>query len=111
MEIIGSSTRQLQHLSIEVLAGILKPAWIQDAAAAATPPTQRDRKLPGPFMVWLLVAMGLDRSLAIKKGLARIGNLLGGTPLWEALPSSAAVVEARNRLGFGAMRVLLERFQ
>lgn len=111
MEIIGSSLRQLQHFSIEVVAGILKPAWIQEAAAAATQPTQRDRKLPGPFMVWLLVAMGLHRSLAIGNVLDRIGNLLGLSPLWETPPSSAAIVEARNRLGFGAMRVLLERFQ
>lgn len=111
MEIIGSSLRPLQHFSIEVLAGILKPAWIQEAAAAATQPTQRDRKLPGPFMVWLLVAMGLHRSLAIGNVLSRIGNLLGLSPLWETPPTSAAIVEARNRLGFGAMRVLLERFQ
>lgn len=111
MELIGSSLRPLQHFSLEVLAGILKPAWIREASAAATQPTQRDRKLPAPFMVWLLVAMALYRSLAIKNVLDRIGNLLGVTPLWEALPSSAAVVEARNRLGFGAMRVLLERLQ
>jgi len=111
MEIIGSSLRQLQHFSIEVLAGILKPTWIEEAAAAATQPTQRDRKLPGPFMVWLLVAMGLHRSLAIGNVLSRIGNLLGLSPLWETPPSSAAIVEARNRLGFGALRVLLERFQ
>jgi hypothetical protein len=111
MEIIGSSLRQLQHFSIEVLAGILKPAWVQEAAAAATQPTQRDRKLPGAFMVWLLVAMGLHRSLAIGNVLDRIGNLLGLSPLWETRPSSAAIVEARNRLGFGAMRVLLERLQ
>jgi hypothetical protein len=111
MEIIGSSLRQLQHFSLEVLASILKAEWIQEAAAAATHPTQRDRKLPAPFMIWLLVAMGLYRTLAIQNVLDRIGNLLGVAPLWEALPSSAAVVEARNRLGFGAMRVLLARFQ
>lgn len=111
MEIIGSSLRQLQHFSIEVLAGILNPAWIREAASAATQPTQRDRKLPAPFMVWLLVAMGLYRSLAIKNVLDRIGNLLGLTSLWETPPSSAAVVEARNRLGFRAMRVLLARLQ
>lgn len=111
MEIIGSSLRQLQHFSLEVLAGILKPEWIQEAAGAATQPTQRDRKLPAPFMVWLLVSMGLYRSLAIQNVLDRIGNLLGLAPLWKRLPSSAAVVEARNRLGFRAMRILLERFQ
>jgi hypothetical protein len=43
--------------------------------------------------------------------LSRIGNLMGLPPLWETPPSSAAIVEARNRLGFGALRVLLERFQ
>lgn len=111
MDIIGSSLRQLQHFSLEVLAGILKPQWIREAAESATQPTQRDRKLPAPFMIWLLVSMGLYRSLAIRNVLDRIGNLLGLAPLWESLPSSAAVVEARNRLGFRAMRVLLERFQ
>jgi hypothetical protein len=111
MEIIGSSLRQLQHFSIEVLAGILKPAWIQEAAAAATQPTQRDRKLPASFTIWLLVAMGLHRSLAIRNVLDHIGNLLGAAPVWETLPSSAAIVEARNRLGFGALRLLLTRLQ
>lgn len=111
MEFIGSFPRLLQQFSLEALAGILKPEWIRDSAAAATQPTQRDRKLPAPFVIWLLVAMGLYRSLAIRNVLDRIGNLLGLAPLWEALPSSAAVVEARNRLGFGAMRVLLERLQ
>lgn len=111
MEIIGSSLRQLQHFSLEVLAGILKPEWIREAAEAATQPTRRDRKLPVPFMIWLLVCMGLYRSLAIQNVLDRIGNLLGLVPLWERVPSSAAVVEARNRLGFRALRILLERFQ
>lgn len=111
MDFIGSSLRPLQHFSLEVLAGTLKPQWIQEAAEAATQPTQRDRKLPASFMVWLLVAMGLYRSMAIKNVLSRIGNLLGIAPLWETVPSSAAVVEARNRLGFRAMRGLLERFQ
>jgi hypothetical protein len=111
MEIIGSSPRQLQHFSLEVLSGILKPEWIREAAQAATQPTRRDRKLPTPFVIWLLVSMGLYRSLAIQNVLDRIGNLLGLTPLWKSVPSSAAVVEARNRLGFRAMRVLLERFQ
>lgn len=111
MELIGSSLRQLQHFSIEVLAGILKPEWIREAAAAATQPTQRDRKLPASFMVWLLVAMGLYRSLAVRNVTDRIGNLLGLTPIWEIPPSSAAIVEARDRLGFGAMRLLLARLQ
>jgi len=111
MGFIGDSLRSLQHFSLEVLSGILKPAWIRDATAAATQPTQRDRKLPAPFMIWLLVAMGLYRSLAIKNVLDRMGNLLGMAPLWRTLPSSAAVVEARNRLGLGALRVLLERLQ
>jgi hypothetical protein len=77
MEFIVSSLRQLQHFSIEVLAGILKPEWIREAAEAATQPTQRDRKLPASFMIWLLVSMGLHRSLAIQNVLDRIGNLLG----------------------------------
>jgi hypothetical protein len=111
MEYIGSSVHRLQHFSIEVLSGILRPEWIREAAEASTQPTQRDRKLPSPFMVWLLVSMGLYRSLSIQNVLSRIGHLLGVAPLWDTLPSSAAVTEARNRLGFGALRILLERFQ
>ena len=107
MHIIGNSLRVLEHsaksFTIEVLATVLKPEWLRGAAAEATRPTERHRSLPGPFVVWLVIAMGLFRTLSIQNVLRRLGKALGTTSLWgEEVPASASAAEARNRLGFGA---------
>jgi len=102
-----------KYFTIEVLASIVKQKWVEEAAARATRPTERDRKLPGPFTTWLVIALGLYRSLSIQNVLRRIGSVFGSVSQWSdaEVPSSKATVQARNRLGFGAMRWLLRRFQ
>lgn len=117
MSFIGKSLGGLEHaaksFTIEVLASVLKQEWIEEAADRATKPTERQRKLPGRFAAWLVIALSLHRSLSIQNVLRRIGNVFGIVSQWGdgKAPTSKAAVEARNRLGFGAMRWLLRRFQ
>lgn len=117
MSFIGKSLGALEHaaksFTIEVLASVLKQEWVEEAADRAVQPTERDRKLPCRFTAWLIIALGLYRSLSIQNVLRRIGSVFGITSHWgdAKVPTSKAAVEARNRLGFGAMRWLLRRFQ
>ena len=116
MSFIGKSLQSLEHsvasFSLEVVATVLQPKWITEAASHATRPTERDRDLPGPFVTWLVIAMGLFRSLGIPNVLRRLGNALGADSLWKGkIPRSTSVTEARDRLGFGAVRGLLRQFQ
>lgn len=117
MGIIGSSFQKLEgwigSFTIEVFAGILKPTWIDEALEAAGRQTQRERKLTAPFTVWLAIAMAFYRNLSIRNILHRMGNVLGVGSLWEDgdEPTSGSTVEARDRLGFAPLRLLVERLR
>lgn len=117
MGIIGSAFRKLEgwigSFSIEVFASILKPEWIDDALRATQRETQRERKLTSSFTVWLLIAMGFYRNLSIQNILNRMGNVLGVGSLWEdgQEPTSSSGVEARDRVGFGPLRLLVQSFR
>jgi hypothetical protein len=117
MGFIGHSIPKLESwfesFSIEVFASILKPEWVQEALAACGRRGERDRKLSAPFTLWLIVGMGLYRSLSIQNVIHRLGNLPGIGSLWEngEAPTSASDTEARTRLGFGPLRMLLEKLR
>ena len=110
---VESLERSAKSFTIEMAASVMKPEWMSGAAAQATHPTERNRDLPGSFIVWLTIAMGLFRSLSIQNILRRLGNALGTVSLWGdgRIPRSSSVKDARSRLGFGAMRWLLRQFQ
>lgn len=115
MHFIGNSFAYLQgwvgSFSIEAFATILRPEWIEEALAAHGRWTRRQRKLPARFVAWLIIALGLYRSLSIRNVVHRLGSILGVSSLWAGgeEPSSSAIVEARDRLGFGVLRTLLGR--
>lgn len=117
MALIGNSLEILHRspasFTLEASARVLKREWIDEAADGAPRPTKRRRKLPGRFVVWLMIALSLFRDLSILNVLRRLGQGLGMPSLWKdgRVPSSAAIVEARDRLGFGALRRLSMRLQ
>ncbi len=117
MSFIGRSIPKLESwfesFSLEVFASILKPEWVQGVLEACGREGVRDRKLSAPFTVWLVVAMGLYRSLSIQNVIHRLGNLPGIGSLWKdgEAPTSASDSEARTRLGFGPLRMLLEKLR
>lgn len=91
--------RSLGKFSVEALAPHLKCSWIDDALKATGRASQRVRKLPARFVVWLVIGMALFRRLSIQNVLRRVGAPLGGVSLWTEEPSSAAVTKARDRVG------------
>ncbi len=117
MDFIGRSIPKLEtwleSFSIEVFASVLKPEWIEEVLDACGRHRKRDRKLTAPFTLWLLVGMGLFRSLSIQNVIRRLGCIPGVGSLWQnaEAPTSASDVEARTRLGFGPLRMLLEKLR
>jgi hypothetical protein len=113
MGYIGSCFQQLEgwigSFSVEVFSGILRPEWIGAALKETGRETTRERKLTAPFTLWLVVGMGLYRSLSIQNILNRMGNVLGSGSLWKdgKIPASSSTTEARDRLGFGSLRWLV----
>lgn len=117
MGYIGSAFQKLEgwmgSFAIEVFASILKPEWIDEVVRSMGRHTKRERKLSAPFTMWLVIAMGFYRNLSIQNILNRMGTVLGVGSLWKdgKIPTSASGVEARDRLGFGPVRELVERFR
>lgn len=101
----------MESFSLEVFAGVLEPAWIDEALAQANRQSRRRRKLPASLTVWLVIAMGFYRHLSIENILVRLGNVLGMGSVWDGghPPESSSTVEARDRLGFTTLRLLLAR--
>lgn len=117
MGYIGTCFQKLEGwlggFTVEVFGSILQSSWIEEALEATGRKTLRERKLPAPFTMWLAISMGFFRQLSIRNILHRLGNLPGVGSLWEdgEEPSSASAVEARDRVGFGPLRYLSQKFQ
>lgn len=117
MSSIGRSFQKLESwfetFTLEVFASIVKPEWVTQALKDCDREGERDRKLTAPLTVWLVIAMGLYRSLCIQNVLHRLGMLPGIGSLWKdgKAPTSGSDSEARTRLGFGPLRLLLEKLR
>jgi hypothetical protein len=117
MKSIGSCFEKLEgwvnSFAIEVFASVLQVKWIDEALSDCGRETKRTRKLPASFVVWLAIALGFYRSLSIKNVVHRMGSVFGVGSLWEhgEEPTSGSLVEARDRVGFGPLRVLMHRLQ
>jgi len=101
--------RSLGEFSVEALAQHLKCSWIDEARKATGRASQRIRKLPARFVIWLVIGMALFRRLSIQNVLRRVGAPLGGVSLWAEEPSSAAVTKARERVGPEPLALVGER--
>lgn len=117
MNFIGSSFEKLEgwvdSFAMEVFASVLEVKWIDEALSECGHQTQRVRKLPANFVVWMSVALGFYRTLSIKNVAHRMGSVFGVGSMWEGgkEPTSGSLVEARDRVGFGPLRALMHRLQ
>ncbi|NUN12293.1 MAG: IS4 family transposase [Myxococcales bacterium] len=87
--------------------------WVRDSLVATGKQSIRNRKLPGHVVSWLVVGMSLFRTESImavmqKFDLLALVKTKAGSQPQEA-PSSAAVVQARGRLGYQPLEDLFRR--
>lgn len=116
MKVIGRSLEnlngRLRSFSIETFANILKAEWIEEALKACGRESERVRKLPAPFVVWLVIAMGLFRGRSIQNVLGRLGEIPGLGSIWRGgKPRSPSVADARAHVGFGPFRLVMLRLR
>lgn len=98
------------NFELAALARVL-PAWlILEVLAEMEKEAQRRRKLPPELVVWLVVGMGLFRSLSIKNVLDRVVGALGGVAWGPAeAPHATSIAGARDRLGWETVRAVFRR--
>lgn len=115
MDVIGSAHALLAKHSPDFCIGVLAGSDVQSrikAALAARPPAVHVRRSPlDPVLVfWLVLAMGLLRSLSIPNVFARLmeawRRVVRGLPLRPV--TDGALAHARHRLGVAPVRHLFE---
>jgi len=103
--------RHVSNFSIEALASVLEPRWIEETLRETGRASRRVRALPADLMVWLLVAMGIWRGHGIRKVLGELRVGLRRALRWRdgQPPPSNAITKARDRLGAEVPRRLAQR--
>lgn len=86
-------------VSVDTFRAALDPSWITAALAARARSTIRRRKLPGELVVWLVIAMALFRNRSMAAVVEHLGLVLPGGPPGPRGVSSAAIAQARQRVG------------
>src|SRR6202789_4211919 len=85
--------------SSSLFAQTLDAAWVEQALEATGTATLRRRKLPAEYVVWLVIGMAMLRDRSIAEVVHHL-DLVLPTPAGERRHvTSAAVVQARDRLG------------
>ncbi len=99
------------HFTIEALASVLDPSLIAGSLDAHDKNSKRNRKLPAKLVMWLVVAMGLYRSLSIDNVLYQLVQGVGIAVHWKdgKAPGSDAITKARGRLGWEVVRHLFRK--
>lgn len=98
------------QFELSALAQVLPTQLINEVLAEAGKEGVRRRKLPPELVIWLVIGMGLYRSLKIENVLARIADSLGGVSWGRAeLPHGTSITQARDRLGWEVVRTLFRR--
>ncbi len=109
----GQSLAELEKSvpSLGALERVLPVGLVAETLAEAGRAGERERKLPPPVVVWLVVSMGLFRGLSIRNVLRRISDGLSTVLRWgpAEAPCSTAITHARERLGWEVVRTLFCR--
>lgn len=110
-EIISRLDTAGQGFTVEALGGVLKPEWIEEALECTGRQSQRERLLPAPLALWMVLLLALFRRHSYVNLLGLLSGSLWAQQHWPSgrPPSSSAVSQARDRLGPEPPRVLFER--
>ena len=109
---LGRPLEALATGPLDVLAGVLPPALMQEAMESQGKTDKRIRKLPLRVVIWLVVGMSLYRELSIQNVLRRLVDGLGLEVSWgrAEVPHGTSIANARDRLGWETIRELFRRF-
>lgn len=101
---------RLSEFEIPVLARVIPGSLITEVLRESERMTKRARKLPAELVTWLVIGMGLFRSLSIDSVLDRVAGALGMKSWGNAeAPCTTSITQARDRLGWEAVRLLFTR--
>jgi hypothetical protein len=100
----------MKQLEVDALAKVLPSTMIAAVLAETKKESKRERKLPAPLVVWLVIGMGLYRNLSIENVLGRISTSLNWRQWNGKSPCRTSLTAARDRLGWEAVRLLFRRF-
>jgi hypothetical protein len=92
--------------SLSGFARSVSPEWMERALRLGEAATVRKRKLPAPFVMWLVIGMALFADRSIEAVVRHLDLILPDRSKRGHITSSA-IAQARNRLG---IRPLLELF-
>lgn len=104
--------RQSSTFTLEIFERLLPQAEVEEVLANSGRASRRRRALPADFVVRLLLAGWLWRSVSLGNLLLRLGQHVLKPLAWMRSgkpPCSAALVRARARLGIGVLRRLFRR--
>jgi hypothetical protein len=102
----NAEARVLERVGLGVLSRWLPSARLCEVLVECERMHERDRKLPAPVVMWLLVAAAIFRAVGLTRVLRTISSGAGS----EVVPAgSGAVSQARGRLGAAPLALLAER--
>jgi hypothetical protein len=99
------------EFNLAALAKVLPPALVSEVLVAAGKTAKRVRKLTPDLVTWLVVGLSIFRDLSITSVLGQVADTFGAAVRWGAaeLPHATTIAEARDRLGWEALRTLFRR--
>jgi hypothetical protein len=100
----------MKQPEVDALARVLPQAMIAEVLSETERGSKRERKLPAPLVMWLVIGLGLYRNLSVENVLERIATSLRWRPWTDRAPCATSVTTARDRLGWETVRLLFRRF-
>jgi Insertion element 4 transposase N-terminal/Transposase DDE domain len=107
----GHHGRQAIHFDFDAMTTAFPLEDVKRVLAETGRLSQRERKLPAPTMVYLIIALGLMTSTGAKEVLRRVLDRVRERerPGWVEPASEAAICKARKRLGYEPLKELFEQ--
>jgi hypothetical protein len=107
--IVGDLDVSSENFVVEALCAAIDPAWIDDALRGRE--SRRVRALPAPTVLWIVLLLALFRRHSYVSLLAMLGDSRWARRHWPGglPPTSAALTQARDRLGEEPTRRLFLR--
>lgn len=108
---MGKRKGQALRFDLDAMTSAFPAEDVRQVLEATGRLSQRERKLPAPAVVYLIIALGLMVGTGAKEVLRRLLDTVRQRdwPEWVEPASEAAICKARKRLGFQPLKELFER--